>query len=460
MSRTGAPLFSASATAGTDAVAICLSQKPVLTLRPPQALRVTHIPGVVRNRAKRSYARAGLLYGTGSVGIARATANATPVAGVGRRAKKSDAPRPEILAPELSTWVGQLAALEQSETEDYAPELRQRLIYVVSLNRQHFGAPHLAVQPTSVKLLKDDTFSVTVKPFNPGNVAQDSPAKFLRPSDRDIFGKLTRMRHRVQADTGSLLAGEEGAAALKAMIATGRARWGSIHGAVVTQGPARRGRMAWRVNDYGWHQPAFELDEALDAEVIRLAPPWYVVPATAIVGPVETDYPPRIADAILSAPRVSVRQATLLRSEMQRRLRGLPIAEPPVAETLEQIKESPVPGLRLTVGDSWARPFYGYGRKVDTDERARLAQLFFRYGGIEIGAKDERRYPVFGRNGQLFEVARDDRAERTALAELMKLGFEKLPSHRLYEVGTQHRDDFVLRSDSTERWRMPDLPSI
>jgi superfamily II DNA or RNA helicase len=284
-------------------------------------------------------------------------------------------------------------------------------------------------------------------------VAQGSPAKFLRPSDRDILGKLNRMQYLVAAANGFPLVGEEGAAALEAMVATGRGRWGSIHGSVLTQGPMRQGRMVWRITDDGSHSPAFELDEALGAEVIRLAPPWYVVPATGVVGPVQTGYAPRIGDAILSAPRVSVRQATLLRAEMQRRLRSLPVAEPPVVETLQRMEEPPVPGLRVIVGDPWGRSSYGYGRGADgEDRRLRLAHPFFRYGGIEISVNDTRSHPTFGRNGQLVEIVRDDRAERKARVELMRLGFEKLPAYRIYEAGIEHRDDLVLRGDSTQRW--------
>ena len=174
----------------------------------------------------------------------------------------SQAQPAEVLAPDLAAWIDMLARLEQTETEDYPPEIRHRLIYVLDLEQRTAGTPHLIVFPTSVRLLKDDRFSDRTAPFSPQASHQQNVAKFLRPSDRDILKRLYSMQYAAHVPTGTALVGEDGVAALEAMIETDRARWGSVAGAVVSKGPVRQGRLAWRLADDGSQYPDFELEEA------------------------------------------------------------------------------------------------------------------------------------------------------------------------------------------------------
>jgi hypothetical protein len=156
-------------------------------------------------------------------------------------------PPPEFLDPGLATWIDALARLEQTETEDYPPNIRQRLIYVLDVAPRAVGVPHLAVRPTSGQLLKDGRFSDKASAFNPENVLQPNVAKFLRPSDRDILKRLHAMKYAAPVQAGAALVGDEGVSALEAMIGTGRAHWSAITGPVITQGPARQGRLVWRL---------------------------------------------------------------------------------------------------------------------------------------------------------------------------------------------------------------------
>jgi len=123
-------------------------------------------------------------------------------------------PVPEVLDPSLAGWIESLARLERTETEDYPPDIRQRLIYVLDAGQHHIGAPHVAVTPTSVRLLKDGSFSDKTIVFNPGNGQQPNVAKFIRPSDRDILRRFREMRYAAPGQAGMALVGEEGASAL------------------------------------------------------------------------------------------------------------------------------------------------------------------------------------------------------------------------------------------------------
>jgi len=152
------------------------------------------------------------------------------------------------------------------------------------------------------------------------------------------------MRYAATGQADIALVGEEGASALEAMIATGRAHWGSVAGPVITRGPARRGQLTWRLVDNGAQFPDFAIEEAPEVLVLRLSPPWYVEATTGIMGPVETGFAARIAAGILSAPPVPARQGKLLRAAIARRLPALAAIEPPELEP-QQIGGPPVPSL-------------------------------------------------------------------------------------------------------------------
>ena len=105
--------------------------------------------------------------------------------------------------------------------------------------RSHRGIPALAVQPVSVQLRKNGEFSRRPAQFPTRERASaQQPARFLRPSDRIILRRLARRRHGNDED-------EDPQDTVRRMIATGRARWGSVTGPVANEGPPRPGRIAW-----------------------------------------------------------------------------------------------------------------------------------------------------------------------------------------------------------------------
>jgi len=354
-------------------------------------------------------------------------------------------PPPEVLNPSLSSWIDALAGLQQAETEDYPPDIRQRLIYVLDVAHRDIGAPHLVVIPTSARLLKDERFSDRTSAFNPENVLQPNVAKFLRPSDRDILRRLHMMKSATGIQGRITLVGEEGVSALEAMIATGRAHWGAIAGPVVTRGPARQGRLVWRLTDDGSQYPDFAIEDAPGVLVLRLAPPWYVETNAAVVGPVDSGFAARIAAGILSAPAVSASQGTLLRTAIARRLPALATIEPPELEPPLRIDGPPIPGLRLMLLDQPRPSYVGYG--VTLPERVPIARLFYRYAGVEIRADDARDLPTFARGGRIIEVVRDRIVEHKAVTRLRELGFERLSEQYPYGVTAVLQNDFVLPDD-------------
>jgi superfamily II DNA or RNA helicase len=360
------------------------------------------------------------------------------------------APVRELLAPDISAWIDDLARLGQ--TEDYPPAIRQRLLYLIDLGQRAIGAPYLVVRPTSLKLLKDDTFSDQTSAFDLQSKWQRNGPKFLRPSDLDILGRLRSMSYAVAVHPGVALVGEDGAATLEAMIGTGRARWRSPAGPPVTLGPPRAARLAWRLTDDGSYLPNFELENGGAARVVRLTPPWYVEMETATVGPLETGFAPHVAGSILSAPPIPARQTALVRAAIERRLPGLPI-DPPQSGPVERITGPPVPGLRLMKVDLQPRHYYGFGGgRLSTPEQLLFARPFYRYGGVDIKATDPQSRPTFARGDTLVEIERDRNAERRARSRLAELGFVGLYAQRPYDLSEEHRSDVVPAHGDETHW--------
>ena len=363
--------------------------------------------------------------------------------------KPPPAPVVKLLDPRLSAWIATLAQLE-SESEDYPADVRQRLIYVLVPGQPHVGAPDVAVVPTSARLLKSGVFSDKTARYDPGSVLQGSVAKFIRPSDREILRRLCQMRY------GAALSGEQGPDLIEAMIATGRAHWETVEGPVVTRGPGRRGHLVWRLAEDGAQVPDFAIEGVPEVRVLRLAAPWYVEPLTGVMGPVETDFAPRIAVAILAAPPIPVGQDQLFREAVGRRLPALAGLAPPELKPPLQIGGPPVPSLKLC--SLQRTPTHGYWHPsfapptLAQPTPLPVARLSHRYGGIEVGGDDVRDCPTFVREGRVIEVARDRGAERFAASRLAALGFSELVHHSCHGLREARRNDFMLAHGDEPEW--------
>ncbi|MGI4809929.1 MAG: hypothetical protein ACRYF2_17670, partial [Janthinobacterium lividum] len=118
--------------------------------------------------------------------------------------------------------------------------VRKRLLYVLEQG-SHSGG--LMVHLRSIELKRDDTPSGTVTPHQAAQLLRSGQQpKFLRPSDRAILAQLT--------STGA--EGSDGfITTLQAIIATGRGRWASWDGPVLTETPAVPGVIEWHLGDDG-----------------------------------------------------------------------------------------------------------------------------------------------------------------------------------------------------------------
>jgi superfamily II DNA or RNA helicase len=338
------------------------------------------------------------------------------------------------LSSSVAAWLHDLEVAERNSTEDYPPTIRKRLVYVLAALPEPSGAVGLAIQLMTVTLLKDDRFSQNSRSYRPSLAQGGEPAQFLRPSDQWILRRLS------DSSVRCTLPPDSDVDVLQRMIATGRARWGSTNGPAVTEGPQRPGRIAWRLNEDGSQSPHLVLNDG--GEPLLLPTPWYVDPATGVMGPVALDMSARLARRLLTAPPIPIDQAVRVRLELARRLPAVPAPEelaPP-----ERVNGPPRPHLRL-VRAMLPSPYgYTYGSRQAGDQPTPLARLSFDYGPVSVAPTQHR--PVLTQNGRLYRVMRDTIVEAAASQRLSELGFRSASS-RYYSYGVAHPSDLLLVED-------------
>ena len=189
----------------------------------------------------------------------------------GTTAPSTAAPK---LSPEVAAWLTKIERAGTSSDEDYPPEIHQRLIYVLAVLPDWHGIPRPALTAMSVRLRLNGEFSDKASALETYNVINSAtPAKYLRPSDHIILRRMAPLQHHSGASNGRTLAGESGAEILAQALATGRCRWLTIHGPILSLGEARKGSVRWVFTADGRQRPEAVLDGA--GLSLSMTPPWY-----------------------------------------------------------------------------------------------------------------------------------------------------------------------------------------
>ncbi len=356
---------------------------------------------------------------------------------------------------EVEHWLRTVTATQAEDTEDYPPGVRKRLLYVLNRSRSHPG-PELSLQ--TIELRKDGTPSGVPSVFRHQPHANQQP-RFLRPSDRAIL--------RAMAINGATNSAINGAAEgfpdlLRAVIATGRGRWGAWDGPALHDGPTIPGRIAWIMLDDGAQRPRIELDPPLEPLLITGA--WYADPGTGAVGRADTGLPDRMVRAMLMAPPLSPEAAGQVAAELPRRAPALPVPPPAVLPPPMEVREQLQPRLRLLAavlpadaGSTYARAnLAALGRQAmqggaaPAAKREPLARLSWQYGPAVLSA-ESRRDVVVG-DGRLFRVVRDPVGETEAALRLRRLGFSRV-GHRWYlPFDHPNAADLALLDPDPDAW--------
>lgn len=361
--------------------------------------------------------------------------------------------RPEV-EPQVARWLDDLAQVAVRNDETYPDDVRQRLMYVLSVRTSPKGIRQAVVELRSVRLLKDGTFSSAINAtYDPANVLQASVAKFLRSSDITILRRI-HARSAFAIGGGHVIGGPDGAETLDLMLATGRCRWESLDGPALHLGENRVGRVQWRLLADGRQTPTVRLEDAESLDTLPLTPPYFVAWADGQGQDVLecgrigcAGVPDLLVGKLLEAPPVDREALEVVRTGVARVMTGLAAAAgsepPPLEDLLPRVLAPPVqvraplqPRLLLhartlrRVSPSWYRPVdHGW------DQNIMMALLSFGYGPLDVPANDPRPRPVIAKDGDMLEVVRDRRAEKEAVELLASYGF--LPADRLRNLGLE-----------------------
>ncbi len=330
------------------------------------------------------------------------------------------------LPPGVEGWLRDLAASDPgADPEAYPPTIRQRLLYLLDVAPgpwESGSGPALRIGCVVATLRKDGTFGAT-RPYAPHQV--NTPARYLRPSDRRILRILSRLRSH-QGAAGPAVE-DEVPDLLRHILATGRARWGTPEGAVLEPGPPQPGRLAWQVGEDGAQRARLELADGLVG--LRLPEPWYADPAAGRLGPVETGVAPALAGRLLAAPAIPVEAAPQVAAELARRLPGLNLPPPATLPPPEPLSGPPVPRLLLTLGRLPVGPmifgsssFRPAGAFPLREIEAPVARPSFAYGPVVLPPQPHEPPRILARSGRLYRLTRDPAAELRALQRLQSIG--------------------------------------
>ena len=388
--------------------------------------------------------------GTGLTGYAPPLVDTGSVRG---RPSKSGSPpippaeaEPAALPHEIEVWLRDLNAAQQEDSEDYPLTVRKRLLYILEQGSYSGG---LMVHLQSIELRRDDVPSGIATPHQAAQLLRSGQQpKFLRPSDRMILVQLT--------STGA--EGSEGfITTLQAIIATGRGRWARWDGPALTKGAAVSGAMEWQLGDNGNQSPVLILPDNL--RTLRLTRPWYVDPATGVMGPIETGLPSRLLCTLLAAPAIPPNLVERLRTEIDRRWPGHAVPVPRVLAAPEPLRTALHPHLLLRVAELPFDPAAilapaRYRHVSSTDlHRVSLIKLSWRYGPITIPSGDPfQPHSIVQHDGKLFQLQRDLTAEEQVAATLDEFGFQRLDRFHVLSHSDPHCRDLALLDPDPGVW--------
>ena len=343
------------------------------------------------------------------------------------------------LPAELGAWLKDICEDQQPDSRRKSTDTLYLVLYVLSLNANPRGIDSLAIQPFKAELRKGRQCAERQLP--PERWSGPKLPTYSQPEDRVLLNRLA-CRHQ-----GAPTPEDEPPETLRRIIATGRARWRSVTGPLISEGPVRSARLGWRMNADGSQVPAIELNEG--AQAVRIPEPWYVELETGLLGPLALDMPERLATRLLSAPPIPAVQANRVRNELARRLAGLAI--PPLAEMPEPelLRGPPIPCLRLLLSHAPTSVPNIYARAPQAPA-VPMARLAFRYGPITVPFRQS--IDVVSHGGRLYRVVQHNAAENAAAAELFALGFLRHADARPFFWNLPNPNDLLLPGDDGTNW--------
>ena len=342
-------------------------------------------------------------------------------------------------------WLDQIehAVAVPPSPNAYPDDVRNRALYVVAIDDRRFRRPTVVVLPHSVYLTKAGRLGSQVNSIRASNLLNGNIPKYYREIDKTVLSLLWATTVTASAGVGYdegryPLIGALVPQILQLILESGRGRWQTPEGPALVAGGLRPGHAHWETADDGVQRFCLDAGDT-GTVVLPLATPWYLVPASGELGPLDIDVPAHLLSVLLAAPAVPPPLANRLRRDLERKLPGHPAALPrSFGETITRTV-TPIPCLKLSQRDERVlyvdetRP----GALHDSDVTLGAA-LTFDYDGLITTPNDRRTELITHSAEALVVVPRQPAAESAARHHLEAIGF----------LSPDHRDDcFLLASD-------------
>ena len=344
-------------------------------------------------------------------------------------------PAPPPVDPALQRWLANL-----TPTEDAAP-VTERLLYL--LDHGHHGPhPVVLVRLATTRLRKDGSNG---KPQMLHH-GVSSQARYVTEDDRRLLRWLDGARAQNFAGAGHYtLVGSEAGEMLDRMLATGRCHWKDGATAPLARGEPRRAEPAWRLGSDGTQRLEWNIEGG--GTLLPLSAPWYVDLTAHGCGPLLTTLDATLQAALVSAPPVPPAQVATVRAALTK---FLPSDSPLLPRALDDApvkRMTPTPQLRLLQTSLPLASHFQWrlgAERLDTE----LARITFDYDGTAVSPGETRDVLTRVEGGTLTRIARDVKAETTALRALGEWGFEPLQSVGVFNnLPKECMHDWIVHAD-------------
>jgi len=346
------------------------------------------------------------------------------------------------LPPELGLWLesARRASQPTSKLDNYAPNVLQRLLYVLDTTVS-LGPAAARVSLVVARRLKAGGYVGATAWHNAHQAPHSRPGFVLSEDQRILRALLIDADHPYGSEF--FLRGETATSLLPALLATGRCHWRSIDSPALSEGAPRDADGAWKFDSSGAQRFVFGTEPASEA-VLPLAPPWYVDTQRWQSGPIRTTLLPMVAETLASAPPVPADHASGIRAALEQQLGTSGIPLPDVPDTHEVEDAAPVPCLRLLTLREYAAHRYRHeGREHYVD----IATLTFDYLGLRVN-RDSPGVVTRFQDGKLLRIKRHLRAEKQAHQQLKAIGFIKVAEVSRFHPH-EHRHDYTLPNEAS-----------
>lgn len=222
-------------------------------------------------------------------------------------------------------------------------------------------------------------------------------------------------------DADRCLTGAGGADLLARVLATGRARWGTIRGPVLRAAATIPVTPGW-MHDDGGRARLYVPDRDVDRVVALVAPPVEIDPVGGMVAPLDLGVTAAMAEHLLRLPPIEPAAVAGLAARWNELVGGR--VPPPAAPAIRELGiVAPIPVVTMLIDRVAIQSepdYYRYRPVAKVD--AAVARLAFDYAGAIVQA-DTADGTILTRDGDgLFRFQRDRVAEAAALARLREAG--------------------------------------